>query len=133
MSQLSANQNNTYEGPLYSNSLPVKASTEIFLGSLVGLTAGYARQLNAGDAFVGFADQHINNDVATDGAKRVPVIYKGLARVTITGVAVTDVGGDVYASDGNTFTLTANGNSLVGKVHRYVSANTAIIAFDTSK
>jgi hypothetical protein len=72
------------------------------------LTAGYARQLTAGDTFVGFAEQHVNNSVATDGAATIPVRRRGLIQLTITSVAVTDVGSDVYASDGATFTLTAS-------------------------
>lgn len=128
MSQLSANSPRVYEQG-ETNSLPIKASTEIWLGSAVGLTAGYARQLTAGDTFVGFAEQHVNNSVATDGAATIPVRRRGLVQLTITSVAVTDVGSDVYASDGATFTLTPGSNSLIGKVYRYVAANTAIVDF----
>ncbi len=129
MGNLSANAPRVYEHG-DTNSLPIKASTEIWLGSAVGLTSGYARQLTAGDTFVGFADAHVNNTVASDGAATIPVRRRGLIQLTITSVAVTDVGSDVYASDGATFTLTASTNTLIGKVHRYVAANTAIVAFE---
>jgi hypothetical protein len=127
-----ANAQQVYEGQLFGNSLPIKASTEIFLGAPVGLTAGYGRQLVAGDTFVGFADQHVNNAVATDGAARVPTIYRGLVKLTITGVAVTDVGKDVYASDDSTYTLVVGANSFIGKVHRWAATDTAIVAFNTA-
>jgi len=135
MSQLSANKPRVYgflSGPGAINNLPIKASTEIWLGSVVGMTAGYARQLVSGDVFGGFADQHINNDIATDGAKTVPVKQSGLIELTITGVAVTDIDAPVYASDGDTFTLTAGANTYIGKVHRYVSSNTAIVSYAVS-
>lgn len=131
MSNLSANTQRVYEvGD--SNNVPIKASTEIWMGSAVGMTSGYARMLAAGDVFVGFADEHQNNTSATDGAKTINVRTRGLIQLTISSIAVTDIGSDVYASDGNTFTLTAGGNSFIGKVHRYVTTNTCIVAFDVT-
>jgi predicted RecA/RadA family phage recombinase len=112
------------------NSLPVKASSTIYEGSAVGITSGYARALTAGDDFAGFAERQADNSaVATDGAINVRVIAKGLARVTLASVAVTDVGSPVYMSDDGTFTLTQGSNSYVGVVYRYVTTNTCVIAF----
>lgn len=131
MSNLSANAVRVYEiGD--TNNLPVKASTEIWKGSAVGLTAGYARMLTAGDVFGGFANEHVNNTVATDGAATINVRQSGRIQLSVTSVAVTDIGADVYASDGNTFTLTAGANTLIGKVHRFVSSGVAIVAFDVT-
>lgn len=126
---LSADTPRTYEvGSI--NAMPVKASTKIYEGAAVGLTSGYARGLVAGDAFVGFAERQADNSaVATDGAINVRVISKGLARLTITSVAVTDVGSPVYASADGTFTLTKGSNSYIGVVYRYDTTNTAIVAF----
>jgi len=114
-------------GPI--NTLPVKASSEIFRGSAVGLSSGYARALVAGDAFQGFADAYVKELAASNGSVFVNVITKGLIRETITGVAVTDTGAAVYMSDDGTFTKTKGSNSFVGNVYRYVAANTCIIAF----
>jgi hypothetical protein len=112
------------------NSVPVSASAKIYEGAAVGLTSGYARGLVAGDDFVGFAERQADNSaVATDGAIDCRVISKGLAELTITDVAVTDVGLPVYASADGTFTLTQGSNSYIGNVYRYVKANTAIVAF----
>lgn len=141
MSQLTANTPPVFEDAGV-NSLPVKGASEIFFGSAVGITAGYARQLVAGDQFAGFAIAHVSNispgsfaapsTPGTDGALNVPVQYSGRIVATITGVAVTNIGASVYMSDGATFTLTASGNSRVGVVHRFVSTNTAVVRFDAT-
>jgi hypothetical protein len=131
MSNLSANSPRIYEiGD--TNNLPIKGSTEIWLGSAVGMTAGYARMLSAGDVFGGFADEHQNNTSATDGAKTINVRLRGFVQLSVANVAVTDIGADVYASDGNTFTLTVGSNTFIGKVHRFVSSGVAIVAFDVT-
>jgi hypothetical protein len=131
MSQLAANAQNTYELPGFGNSndLPIKASTEIFLGSAVGLTSGYARQLVAGDLFGGFAEQHVNNNIATDGAAVIPVRQSGRIQVAIASAAVTDINKAVYMSDGATFTYTSTSNTLVGRVIRWVSTGIVVVEF----
>lgn len=112
------------------NAVPVKASTSIYEGAAVGMTSGYARGLVAGDAFVGFAERKADNSaVATDGAIYCRVISKGLIQLTISSVAVTDIGSPVYASADGTFTLTKGPNSYIGVVYRYVTTDTAIVAF----
>ena len=111
------------------NVLPVAASQTIYEGSAVGLSSGYARALVAGDEFQGFCVEKVVNAVATNGAASVKVRDKGKMQVTLTGVAVTNVGDAVYMSDDGTFTLDDSGNSLIGKVHRYVSSNTCVIEF----
>lgn len=109
--------------------LPVKASAVIYRGSAVGLTSGYARPLNAGDIFMGHAFAAITGG-SSDGDVKVKV-RRGRYRlqVTLSSVAVTDVGKPVYMSADDTYTLTATSNSRVGKVVRYVAANTCIVEF----
>lgn len=127
---LSANTPRAYElGD--SNSLPVKASSVIYVGSAVGLTAGYARALVAGDTFGGFSQESVTG-TSSDGGARVGVKSRGLIQLSVTSVAVTDIGADVYASDDGTFTLTSTSNTLVGKVHRFVSSGVAIVSFNAS-
>lgn len=112
------------------NEVPVKGSTKIYEGAAVGMTSGYARGLTAGDDFVGFALRQADNSAdSTDGAINCKVMSKGLAKVTLASVGVTDIGSPVYASDDGTFTLTQSTNSYVGVVYRYVTTNTCIIAF----
>ena len=133
MAQLTANQTNTYETPvgILSNA-PVKASTEIFLGSAVGYASVYARQLVANDIFAGFADQHVNNAVATDGAATIPVVQSGRMVCAITSAAVTDINKAVYMSDGATFTYTSTSNTLVGRVVRWIKTGSVVVEFNVN-
>ena len=145
MSQLTANAFPVFES-IDINNLPVAASTTIYAGSAVGDNgSGYARQLVAGDPFRGFALGLVNNNANTSGiaigvpstsgaagALSVAVQYAGRIVAAITGAAVTDVGRSVYMSDGATFTYTATGNTLVGKVHRFVSSTQIIVFFNAS-
>jgi len=126
---LSADTPRTYElGEI--NELPVAASTIIYEGAAVGLTSGYARGLVAGDEFQGFATEQADNSaVATNGAINVKVRESGKIVATITSIAVTNIGDNVYMSDDGTYTLESSGNSLIGKVHRYVAANTCVVQF----
>jgi hypothetical protein len=113
------------------NDLPVKASTTIYEGAAVGLDSGYARGLVAGDTFQGFATKQADNSDGDAGAINVRVKRKGLASLAVTGVtAVTDVGSTVYASADGTFTLSSTSNSSIGKIVRWVSGTTCIVAFE---
>jgi hypothetical protein len=111
--------------------LPVATATTIYEGAMVGLTAGYARGLVAGDPFQGHAEKQVVN-AGADGAKKVRVL-RGIysLEVTIASIAVTDVGSPVYASADGTLTLTAGANSLVGVVEQYVATNTCVVRFTT--
>jgi len=116
------------------NELPVIAADIIYEGAAVGDNgAGYMRPLVAGDQFRGFAESKADNSAGSAGDKNVRLKTKGKVKLTISGVAITDVGKPVYASDDNTFTLTRGSSSLVGKVYRYVTTNTAIVEFNTEK
>lgn len=125
---LSADVKRTYGVPGI-NSVPVKATSQIYEGSAVGMTSGYARALVAGDIFVGFSLENVLGG-ATDGAKYVAVQGSGLVQLAISALAVTDIGLDVYASADGTFTLTQSTNSPIGRVHRWVSTGVGIIAFN---
>lgn len=112
--------------------LKVKASSAIYEGSAIGIVSGYCRQLAAGDKFVGFAI----NDVASqtsDGDATVRVRQRGEVVLTITSVAVTDIGKPVYATDGNAFTLTESTNAHIGRVVRVYGTNLAVVAFDATR
>lgn len=130
MSQLTANAPEVLEFGL-TNSLPVLTNTEIFLGSAVGLSGAFARPLNAGDIFQGFAEQHINNNPGASGALNVPLMREGRVVLAIAAAANTDIGKSVYASDGATFTYTATGNTRVGTVVRWISTGVVLVEFWT--
>lgn len=114
----------------YFNSHPMIANDIIFEGAAVGDNgSGYARPLVAGDKFLGFCAKKADNTSGAQAAIRVQVRDEGKAELTLTTVAITDIGKDVYASDDATFTLTVGSNSKVGVVSRYVDATTAVVSF----
>jgi predicted RecA/RadA family phage recombinase len=135
MAQLTAAKARIYEQGDQAD-YGVRASQAIYEGSVVGLVpsstgAGYARQLEAGDIFVGFAMLDVAAPAA-DGGALVRVRQRGKIVVPLTSVAVTDIGKPVYASDGDTFTLTAGSNTHVGRVARVDGTNSAVVEFDAS-
>lgn len=112
--------------------LPVKASSAIYEGSAIGLSSGYCRHLAAGDKFVGFSTQDVASQTS-NGDANVRVRRSGRVVLTISSVAVTDIGKPVYASDGNAFTLTASTNSHIGRVESVYDTNLAVVAFDADR
>lgn len=128
MTTLAANLARSFEGGNI-NELPMVATDIIYEGAAVGTASGLARPLVAGDPFHGFAEAKADNAAGAASAVNVRVKERGKVQLTIASIAVADVGKKVYASDDNTFTLTATDNTLIGRVHRYVGANTCIVDF----
>jgi len=114
------------------NDLPVKASSTIYRGDAVGMVSGYARQLVAGDLFVGFATAKAVG-TASDGGVKVNVNTDTEYELAVSSAAVTDIGKIVYASDSNTFTFTKSTNSPVGFVKRWVSTGYVIVDISRDK
>jgi predicted RecA/RadA family phage recombinase len=133
MTTLSANKPRAYEQG-NRNELLMIASDIIYEGAAVGIVSGsgHARPLAAGDKFAGFAEATADNSAGAAAAKSVRVIANGLIQLPVGSVAITDIGKAVYASDDDTFTLTATSNSYVGRVHRHVSSGVAVVAFDAN-
>lgn len=114
------------------NSLPVIASDIIYQGAAVGDNgSGYARPLTSGDPFRGFAQAKADNSTGSAGDIDVLVIEKGKVKLAISGVAITDVGKPVYATDDNTFVLSGIGTKI-GYVRRYVASGYAEVAYDAT-
>lgn len=113
---------------------PVIASDIIYQGAAVGENAsGYARPLVAGDPFLGFAIEQVDNSAGAAGAKNVLVKSRGRAQLAIAAIAITaNDRPAVYASDDDTFTLTAGANSLIGYVSHWVSTGYAVVEFDAA-
>lgn len=134
MATLATDKQRPYElGDL--NSLPMVATDIIYEGAAVGIEAasGNARPLNAGDAFAGFCIQNADNATGSAGDVRVQVKTHGEVQLPVTNVAAADIGKPVYASDDDTFVLTATSNSYIGKVKRFVSTGVAVVAFDVRR
>lgn len=113
---------------------PVIAADIIYEGAAVGENgSGYARPLQAGDVFLGFCLEHVDNSGGSAGDKRVEVRTKGRIELPISGIGITaNDRPAVYASDDDTFTLTATSNSLIGYVSRWVSTGVAVVEFDAA-
>jgi hypothetical protein len=132
MTTLAANKPRPYElGDIQA--YPVIAADIIFEGAAVGENAaGYARPLVAGDPFLGFAESIVDNSAGAAGDKLVRVKRRGQVQLAVAGAtAITANDGPlVYASDDDTFTLTASTNTIVGRVSRWVESGVCVVAFD---
>lgn len=136
MTTQAADKFRTYalHGSETDNDVPAIASDIIYEGSAVGENgSGYFRPLVAGDPFAGFCLVNCDNSSGAAGGKNIHVRAKGVAVLSVTGVtAVTDEGSTVYASDDDTFTLTAGSNSAIGKIIRYISGTKVEVAFEAA-
>lgn len=116
------------------NDYPCVATDIVYEGAAAGDNgSGYARPLVAADPFVGFCLQQCDNSAGSAGDKNVRLRIHGEIELTVGSAALTDVGKSVYASDDDTFTYTATGNSYIGRVVRYVSATRIVVAFDARR
>lgn len=112
---------------------PVVASDVIYEGAAVGEDDnGYAQPLAQGQPFLGFAVRKADNSAGSAGDINVTVITRGRASLAVAGATAITANDRpaVYASDDNTFTLTATSNSLIGYVSRWVSSGVCIVEFD---
>jgi len=132
MTALATDVNRNYElGDI--NQVPVKSSSIIYQGAAVGgNSSGYARPIQNGDKFFGFADEHIDNSSGLDGDKTVRVRKRGAILLDISNIALGDIGKSVYATDDNTFTL-SNANAVyIGQISRIDSSGVALVEFDVA-
>lgn len=114
---------------------PVIASDIIYEGAAVGENAsGYSRPLQAGDPFQGFAERKAENATAVAGAVNVRVKTRGKVQLSVAGASAVTANDRpaVYASDDDTFTLTASTNSPIGFVSRWISGTICIVEFDAA-
>lgn len=132
MTTLAADQpREYYQGDFHE--FDVIAADIIYKGAAVGDNgSGYARPLQAGDRFRGFAECKVDNSTGSAGDKAVRVKRKGLIKLPITSLAITDVGKDVFASDDNTFTLTQSTNTRIGHVSSWIATGYGIIEFNAT-
>ncbi len=134
MTTLAANKPRAYE--LGDNQeYPVIAADIIFEGAAVGENgSGYARPLTAGDPFLGFAHRKVDNSAGAAGAVNVEVKRRGQIQLAVAGATAVTANDRplVYASDDDTFTLTASTNSIIGRVARWVSSGVCVVEFDAA-
>lgn len=106
---------------------PVAASTTIYGGSLVMANAsGYAvpGADTASCKFLGVAQERVVN-AGANGAKTVSVRRTGVHYFAASGMAITNVGDDVYLVDDQTVGLVATTTNDIkcGKIAEFVSAS----------
>jgi len=124
---LSANRElNRYVGEQL-RTLPVKAGAHVYKGALVGLSGGYARALNAGDAFAGVAYEEIDNSGGSDGAAMIRVYTQGDFEHTLSGASRANNLAAIYASDDETITTSDAGTSFVGYQFDVTATNTIVL------
>ena len=131
MTTLAANKPRTYDiGD--NGEFPVIATDIIYEGAAVGENgSGYARPLTAGDPFLGFASRRADNATGAAGAVTVEVKRRGQIVLPIASIGITaNDRPAVYASDDDTFTLTASTNSPIGFVARWIETGVALVEFD---
>ena len=117
------------------NEPPVAAAPRIFGGAAVGEVgaSGTARPLVALDNFMGFCDEEADNRLGAASAMTVKVKEKGFAKLNVVGVTgAGDYDAPVYATDDDTFTLTSTGATQIGKVKRWISGTTVLVAFEST-
>ena len=111
----------------------LKVSTKLFRGAIVGVSAGFARGLIAGDVFAGIAYEEMDNSAGADGARVARVYTISDVVHAVSGAAQTDVGRPVFASADDTLTFVAAGNSYVGIVQDFVSSGVVIVRIDPTR
>jgi hypothetical protein len=109
---------------------PVAASTIIYQGTMVFINGdGYADDdTNSGaNKFGGIAIAKADNSAGSNGDVWVEVWDDGEFYLTGAGLAQTNVSDKIYASDNYTATLTASGNTYIGRISEYVSSTVVVV------
>ena len=136
MATLAVDKQRVFElDDLSTNEVPIIANDTVFNGAAVGESSstGTGRPLVANDNFLGFAIERCVNEGGSASAKLIKVRDKGVVKLSVTSVSSTaDVGDTVYASDDDTFTKASTGNTAIGKIIRWISGTTCMVAFEAT-
>jgi hypothetical protein len=115
-------------------SVPVLASTKIFKGGMIGITAaGYARPFVTTDQFAGHALETVDNSNGASGALRVDRL-RGRYTLTVPAfdsVTVANFSDDVGAASDNHADLTQTSTDKVGVISD-VNENGVAVTFQTA-
>jgi len=127
MADLTQSKPRKYQGPSRGKiRYPAAANLRVFAGAAL-IEGGSGTAVNAvagGGGFLGFATETVDNRTGsvlggTANSTTVECEAAGLVWLTVgkaTDWAATDIGATVYASDGDTFTLTVGTNIPIGQV-----------------
>jgi hypothetical protein len=113
------------------NELPVLGEELIYQGAAIGcdVATGYAKNLENGDSFAGFAENNCNNSLGQDSEKRVRLRKRGSVLLEIPGITLADINKSVYATNNNSFTLSSTDAVLIGKTSRIEASGLALVEF----
>jgi hypothetical protein len=131
-----AEDRSTEERAMQYRTYGVLASTKIFAGSMVAITAaGYAVPASdtAGLILVGRAEAQIDNSAGASGALDITV-KRGTFSWAATGMAISNVGDPVFALDDQTVGVTGGSTNKVyaGVIAEYVSATEVWVEQDAT-
>lgn len=136
MTTLAADSKRIFEQVGYEafQDIPCVATDIIYEGAACGDVSGTCGLISADTyVFLGFAARQADNSAGAASAITVRLQTKGQVQLAVTGVTSTDdVGQTVYATDDDTFTLTSTSATTIGKVARWVSGTTCVVAFEGS-
>lgn len=111
-------------------SLPSAAAKHHYEGCGVFVdAAGRATdvKVDATTVFAGIAIAEVDNSAGAAGDLNVEVWGDGDFELPVTGATLALQGTTVYASDNNTYTMTAGTNSIVGTLTKFVSTGIGIV------
>ena len=128
MTALTKDTNRVYElGDI--NQLPVMGGQIIYQGAAVGVHPyGYAKRLEYGDTFAGFAEEHVNNSAGSDGTKTVRIKKRGAVLLNIPGVTMNHINQSIFGAEDDNFTFDGN-YPYVGKISRVEPNEMALVEF----
>jgi len=128
MTALSANRNIDHLVDMELREFPVGAAETIYRNGFVGVDpAGYAKAFEAGDLFVGIAYEAVDNSAGAAAALDVRVYFEGDFVLPISGVALTDIGHPVFATDDGDCLLTGHPDAFVGTLVHYDASGKAVV------
>ncbi len=109
------------------------AAVAVYGGAALGInSSGYGRGFVLGDRFAGHAIVGCDNSAGNAGDKRIHArTGRYRLQVTLTGVAITSRDKPVFIGDDGSYSLRAG--TYVGKVKEYVTTDTAVVEFDTTR
>lgn len=122
---VTANQLTAQQGCTRRGNFPIAASTIIYEGTLVFLTAaGYADDDTATGAnyFGGVAVKQVDNSGGSAGDLRAEVYADGDFELSGSSFTQALVGNKIYATDNYTVTGTSTTATLIGYCTEYISA-----------
>ena len=109
---------------------PVKAAEHVYKGGWVAVDpTGYLKPFVLGDVLLGMAFEEGDNTAsgAGDGDVKVRVMTTGDIMATISGVAITDTGKAVFATNDGTLALIGMPDAMVGRVMHYEGTDEAVV------